>query len=69
MLNLLKSGSKCRRADWDNKVIHIGLLIPDEFNHMTLPFMYLKNVNNQLVPWLPSQADIFAEDWEVALSI
>lgn len=33
---------------------------------MTLPFLYMKTVDDQFVPWLASQTDILANDWEVA---
>lgn len=32
-----------------------------------VPFLVMKTVDNKLVPWLASQTDILAEDWEVVL--
>jgi len=32
---------------------------------MTLPYLYMKTVDNQLVPWLASQTDVLSEDWEL----
>ncbi len=33
---------------------------------MTLPYIYMSTVGGDLVPWLVSQADMLAEDWELA---
>lgn len=30
-----------------------------------LPFIMMKTADNKLVPWLASQTDILAEDWEL----
>jgi len=31
-----------------------------------LPFIYMRTVTGQVVPWLASQTDMLAEDWEIA---
>ena len=30
---------------------------------MTLPYLYMRTVQGDLVPWLASQTDLLAEDW------
>jgi hypothetical protein len=30
---------------------------------MSLPYIYMKTVDDKLVPWLASQTDILAEDY------
>ena len=35
----------------------------DNFEH--LPFILMKTADNKLVPWLASQTDILAEDWQI----
>ena len=73
-LEALKAGYKCRRAGWNGKGIYIELQKPDEYSKMTLPYIYI--VTTQLiadnpaapkgvVPWLASQTDMLAEDWEI----
>ena len=34
--------------------------------HPTLPFIAMKTATNEFVPWLASQTDVLAEDWEIA---
>lgn len=43
----------------------IGMNQGDSRNPM-LPFIVMKTVQGQLVPWLASQTDILAEDYELA---
>lgn len=59
----LKAGRKVARAGWNGKGMWIALwcAVPP----MTLPYLYLSTVDGSLVPWLPSQTDILAEDWQV----
>lgn len=37
---------------------------PDANSKMTLPYIYMKTADGGLVPWLCSQTDLLAEDWE-----
>lgn len=30
-----------------------------------MPHLVLKNTHNQLIPWVPSQGDLLADDWVV----
>ena len=34
---------------------------------MTLPYIYMKTADDNLVPWLASQTDILAQDWIMVL--
>lgn len=38
---------------------------PDAHSKMTLPYVYMRTVQADLVPWLCSQTDLLAEDWFV----
>ncbi len=42
----------------------MALARADEQNKMTLPFVYMRTVTGDLVPWLCSQTDLLATDWE-----
>lgn len=35
-------------------------------NFELLPFIAMKTADNKVVPWLASQTDILAEDWQTA---
>ena len=61
------------RKGWNGKGIFIQLQVPDEWSKMTHPYIYIDttglqsdnpNAPRDLVPWLASQTDMLAEDWE-----
>jgi hypothetical protein len=62
----LKLGARMARSGWNGKGMHIQAQYPDEYSKMTQPYVYMKTADDELNPWLCSQADMFAEDWEVA---
>lgn len=62
----LWNGSKVRRAGWNGKGMWLGLQVPDEHSEMGLPYVYMSPVGGKLVPWLCSQTDLLATDWELA---
>lgn len=62
-LELLKEGAKVCRIGWNGRGMCIQLQIPDSYSKMSLPYLYMKTVDDKLVPWLTSQTDILAEDW------
>jgi hypothetical protein len=43
----------------------LTLQVPDTNSKMSLPYVYMKTVDDKLVPWLCSQTDLLAEDWLV----
>lgn len=73
-LRHLRNGYKVRRAGWNGRGIFIKLQVPDEHSKMTHPYIYIDTSGLQtdneaapkgLVPWLASQTDMLALDWEV----
>ncbi len=64
-LFFIKSGCKFRRSGWNGPGQHIELQRPDDNSKMTLPYIYISTVQGDLVPWLASQTDILATDWEL----
>lgn len=61
----LKAGGKVGRSGWNGKNMWLKLQIPDANSKMTLPYIYMYTAQGDLVPWLASQTDMLAEDWEV----
>lgn len=61
----LNEGKKVARSGWNGKGQWIQLQTPDENSKMNLPYLYIKTVDDKLVPWLASQTDLLADDWEV----
>ena len=73
-LEALKAGKKVARKGWNGKGIFIELQLPDEHSKMTSPYIYIDTTGLQTnnpdapksrVPWLASQTDMLAEDWQV----
>lgn len=73
-LQELKNGNKVARLGWNGKGIFIELQVPDENSKMTSPYIFIDTTglqtNNEMapksrVPWLASQTDMLAEDWEI----
>lgn len=61
----LKAGKKVAREGWNGKGMYIAEQVPDNNSKMTLPYFYMKTACDNLVPWLASQTDILADDWEI----
>lgn len=67
----LREGRRFRRRGWNGKGMWIELQVPDEHSKMTLPYIFMEYPaghpaypNGSRVPWLASQTDILADDWE-----
>ena len=74
-LHKMRHGFAVRRRGWNGKGIFIKMQVPDEHSKMTSPYIYIDTTGLQTdnafaprscVPWLASQTDMLAEDWEVA---
>lgn len=61
----IKSGERAARAGWNGKGMYIELQNPTDLSKMTRPYIFMKTVDGQLVPWVASQTDLLAEDWEI----
>jgi len=61
----LKDGSIVCREGWNGKGMYIELQRPDKHSKMTKPYIFMRTVQGDLIPWLASQADVLAEDWEL----
>ena len=72
-IEAVKLGKRVHRAGWNGKGLWVELQTPDEHSKMTLPYLYLnyptdaQNTPGARVPWLASQTDMLAEDWEEVL--
>ena len=70
-IKLLKNGFRICRKGWNGKNMWLELQVPDENSKMTLPYIYIEYPVGHVaypegcrVPWLASQTDILAEDYE-----
>ena len=73
-LTELKNGNRVKRKGWNGDGIFLALQVPDKNCKMTQPYIYIDtlglktnnpNAPKGRVPWLASQTDMLAEDWEV----
>jgi hypothetical protein len=62
-LMLLKEGDRVQRNTWMST--HIGVQKPDQNSRMRHPYLFQDNASGDPVPWVPTQLDIFAEDWQI----
>jgi hypothetical protein len=61
----LQSSDRVARAGWNGKDQYLELQVPDKDSKMTLPYVFIRTVQGDLVPWLCSQTDLLANDWEI----
>jgi hypothetical protein len=64
-LNKIKEKERLFRSGWNCVNQYIEMQLPSEDSKMQLPFIYIKNAQDKLIPWLASQGDLFGEDWEI----
>ena len=72
-LKRLKKGKRVYRIGWNGVGMWLKLQRPDEHSKMTHPYIYIEYLpnpkhhmypNGSRTPWLASQADLLAEDWQ-----
>lgn len=58
------------RKGWNGKGMWIALFMPEseitdgDMEYEMQPFIVMKTAQGTLVPWLASQTDMLADDWE-----
>lgn len=79
-IELLKQGKLVTRSGWNGKNMYLLLISGNCVSEIIngcygdpqkepLPVcdaIYMKTADNKLVPWLASQTDVLAEDWQIA---
>lgn len=53
------------RTGWNGKGMWISLQVPDRDSKMGRPYIYMRDAQGVCVPWLASQTDLLAHDWEM----
>lgn len=79
-IKALKEGCKVARAGWNGKGMFLYYVPAGEYPARTevaklewgenalvpyQPYIAMKTVQGTVVPWLASQTDMLAEDWEI----
>jgi hypothetical protein len=64
-LNSVKQGCKVARKGWNGQGLFVKAQFPDEHSKMGNPYLYIDAtaLGGKLNPWVPSQTDLFADDW------
>lgn len=73
-LRMLKIGKRVARTGWNGKGMWLTLAtyararvdLTSTKTSTLSDFIVMKTADNTLVPWLASQTDLLAEDWELA---
>lgn len=68
-LQNLKNGKHVQRQGWNGKGMFLFLIPANSVivgERKLAPFIAIKDAQNNLVPWLASQTDLLAEDWQLA---
>jgi hypothetical protein len=66
-IEAMKAGAKVTREGWNGKGMWLALQVPDQHSKMQQPYIYMCPVGGKLVPWLASQSDMLAEDWQILM--
>ncbi len=77
-LGLLKAGRELTRRDWNGKGMFLYLVKGQKLasglgygfgeysgEPYCTDFIVIRTSDNKIVPWVPSQADLLATDWEL----
>ena len=79
-IEALKIGRKVARAGWNGKGMWLNLVKIGHYdvgcetvgydpnsdeNPALLPWIGMKTADNKFVPWLASQTDVLADDWQI----
>jgi len=64
-IEALKQGQLVARAGWNGKGMSLRFVSRSVLPPDHLAYIEMKTVDGKRVPWLASQTDVLAEDWEV----
>jgi hypothetical protein len=65
-LDMLRCGQRVSRVGWNGKGMYLEQQVPDENSKMTRPYIFMRTVDGDRVPWVASQSDLLMFDWEEA---
>lgn len=63
----LKRGQRVSRRGWNGKGMFLELQRPCEHSKMRQPYIFIRPVGGEPVPWVASQPDMLEEDWGVVI--
>ena len=77
-LERIKRGGNVSRRGWNGKGMYLELIVADgtdayviprddssaRYQNCLLPWIGIRTADGKFVPWVASQTDLLAEDWE-----
>jgi len=66
-LSAVRRGERITRSGWNGEGMWVELQVPDEHSKMRRPYLFMRPVDGQLVPWVASQTDLLADDWTIVV--
>lgn len=59
------------RDGWNGKGLFVMAQFPDEHSKMGNPYLYIdaRALGGERNPWVPSQVDLFADDWKAVFGM
>lgn len=57
---------KVTRPGWNGRGMYLAVQMPDKTSKMSQPYVYMRTAQADLVPWLCSQTDLLATDWQLS---
>lgn len=64
-IEAMKRGSHVKRLGWNGKDQYIFICDPEVHSIVSVQFICIRTQSKQFGPWLASQCDMLAEDWQV----
>lgn len=65
----LERGERVARSGWNGKGMSIELQVPDAHSKMTQRYVFMNTADGERVPWVCSQSDLLADDWQIVQRI
>lgn len=65
-LTQLKAGYRVSRTGWNGKGMFVYLVPAASYPAQRRAYLAMSTVDGDVVPWVASQTDILASDWEIA---
>lgn len=62
----MQANAHVRRRGWNGKNMWLVIEQPNNLSIPTVPYVLMRTADGQYVPWLCSQSDLLATDWEYA---
>ena len=62
-LKAMKQGNRVMRQGWNGKGVWIEIQPVGGDEPMSLPYLSMRTVDGNFVPWLASQTDLLSDDW------